>query len=45
MEFIRGPYDGKRGTIKFVTAHGKLLVDLKDGSDVYSNSEDVKKVG
>lgn len=42
VEFTRGPYDGRKGTVKFVTAHGKLLVDLGDGSDVYCNPEDVK---
>lgn len=42
VEFIRGPYDGRKGTVKFVTAHGFLLVDLGDGSDVYCKPEDVK---
>ncbi|AYB71012.1 hypothetical protein SEA_YABOI_215 [Streptomyces phage Yaboi] len=42
VEFIRGKLDGKKGKVSFVTAHGKLLVDLNDGSDVYCNPEDVK---
>ncbi|AXH66928.1 hypothetical protein SEA_STARPLATINUM_219 [Streptomyces phage StarPlatinum] len=42
VEFIRGRLDGKRGKVKFVTAHGKLLVDLNEGGDVYCNPEDVK---
>ena len=42
VEFICGRLDGKKGKVKFVTAHGKLLVDLLDGSDVYCNPEDVK---
>lgn len=42
VEIVRGPYDGKKGTVKFVTAHGKLLVDLNDGGNVYCNPGDVK---
>ncbi|QNN98411.1 hypothetical protein SEA_LILMARTIN_198 [Streptomyces phage LilMartin] len=42
VEFTRGPKDGRKGKVKFVTAHGKLLVDLLDGSDVYCNPGDVK---
>lgn len=42
VEFTCGRHDGRKGTVKFVTAHGKLLVDLGDSSDVYCNPEDVK---
>jgi hypothetical protein len=42
VEFTRGAYDGRKGKVKFVTAHGKLLIDLLDGSDVYCNPEDIK---
>jgi hypothetical protein len=45
VEFIRGPYDGKKGIVKFVTAHGSLLVDLENGNDVYCKPRDVKHIG
>lgn len=42
VEFTKGRLDGKKGKVSFVTAHGKLLVDLNEGGDVYCNPEDVK---
>lgn len=42
VEFIRGPNDGRKGKVSFVTSHGYLLVDMGDGSDIYCHPSDLK---